>query len=178
MAGARPYSLSQTLQHPLARMTPLHMRQYQVYRLGERLPPSGGLIDHCPTWEPVDMVLAARSTLQARVNVQRDYTLIGIMFSSSSIVNGGFRAQFYDTKKQLRMADRGVQLAQIAGAVGGTVATRGPFFLREPYEFDQPDSQLLVIAQNLETVTNTIEIALYGVALRFNQPSAKLPEFP
>jgi hypothetical protein len=178
MPGARPYSLANTLLHPLARMLPLQREQMQVYRLGERLPPSGGLADHCPTWEAVNMVLNARSTLQARVNVQRDFTLIGLVASSSSVVNGGFRAQLFDTKKQLRMADRGVQQSLIAGSVFGAGTLSGPFFLREPYPFDQPDSQVLVLVQNLETVTNTIQLVLYGLVLRFNAKSRTALEFP
>lgn len=177
MAGSRPYSLSQTLLHPLARMLPLQREQGQVYRMGERVPPSGGLADHAPTWEAVNMVLAARSTLQARVNLQRDFTLLALLASTSSNASGGFRAQLYDTKKQLRLADRGVPVANIAGSMGGG-GLPAEFFLREPYEFDQPDSQVLVLVQNLETVTNTIQLVLYGVALRFNQQSSSQPEFP
>lgn len=178
MPGARPYSLSQTLLHPLARMLPLQREQAQSYRMGERVPPSGGLSDHAPTWEAVNMVLTARSTLQARVNLQRDFTLIALLCSSSSNVNGGFRAQLYDTKKQLRLADRGVPFSNIAGSQTGGAVGCASFFLREPYEFDQPDSQVLVLVQNLETVTNTIQLVLYGVALRFNQQSSSQPEFP
>src|SRR5271155_5173664 len=178
MPGAKPYSLANTLLHPLARMLPLQREQAQVYRLGERLPPSGPLASYCPTWEAVNLALNARSTLQARVNLQRDFTLLSIACSSSSVANGGFRAQFYDTKKQLRFADRGVQQALIAGSVFGAGTLTNPFFLREPYEFDQPDSQILVEAQNLEVVTNTINITFYGVALRFNQQSSVQPEFP
>ena len=178
MPGAKPYSLQNTLLHPLARMLPLRRQQAQVYRLGERLPPSGPLHDYNPTWEAVNLVLDARSTLQARVNVQRDFTLIALVASSSSNVNGGFRAQFFDTKKELRFAERNVIQSLIAGSVFGAGAITNPFFLREPYEFDQPDSQILVSAQNLETVTNTIQIVFYGVALRFNQPSSSQPEFP
>ena len=178
MAGAKPYSLSQTLLHPLARMLPLQREQSQVYRLGERLPPSGPLHHYCPTWEAVNLVLAARGSLQARVNLQRDFFLMAIMASTSSNVNGGFRAQFYDTKKQLRFADRGVQYALIAGSVSGGASNPASFFLREPYEFDQADSQILVMAQNIETVTNTIQIVFYGQALRFNAPSDRVPDFP
>lgn len=177
MPGSKPYSLSQTLIHPLARMLPIQREQEQVYRLAERVPPAGALSDHAPTWEAVNLVLNARSTLQARVNVQRDFTLLALLASTSSNVNGGFRAQLYDTKKQLRFADRGVPVANIAGTQGGG-GLPASFFLREPYEFDQPDSQVLVLVQNLETVTNTVQLVLYGVALRFNQQTSAQPEFP
>jgi hypothetical protein len=178
MPGAKPYSLANTMLHPLARMLPIQRLQAQVYRLGERLPPSGGLFDHSPTWEAVNLVLTAGATLQARVNVQRDFTLLAIMASSSSQVNGGFRAQFFDTKKELRFMERNAAQNLIAGSVFGAGTLTDPFFLREPYEFDQADSQILVSAQNLETVTNIIQIVFYGVALRFNQASPTQPDFP
>lgn len=165
--------------HPLARMLPLQREQMQVYRMGERLPPVGELSGYGPMWEPINMVLAARSTLQARVNFQRAFTLLAVAASSSSVVNGGFRAQFYDMKKQRRLADRGVQQANIGGQVStGGAGPTGPFFLREPYPFDITDSQLLVLVQNLETVQNTIQIVLYGSVLRFNEVSKTQPEFP
>src|SRR5271168_4486210 len=127
MAGAKPYSLANTLLHPLARMLPIQREQLQVYRLGERLPPSGGLAEHCPTWEAVNLVLNARSTLQARVNLQRDFTLLALLASTSSNVSGGFRVQLYDTKKQLRLADRGIPFSNIAGTMGGGVIPAATF---------------------------------------------------
>jgi hypothetical protein len=173
--GAHPYSLRHTLQNPLARMLPLQREQAQVYRLGERLPPSGHLANHSPTWEAVTLVLPAQGTLQARVALQRDFTLLAITVSSSSLVNGGFRAQLYDTKKRVRLADRGIQAALLGGGLGPPSPTAA-FFLRDPYRFDQPDSQILVQMQNLEAVQNTVQIAFYGVALRFNEVSTI--EFP
>jgi hypothetical protein len=178
MPGAKPYTLQNTMLHPLARMLPLQREQVQVYRLGEKNPPVGELDGHGPDWEVVSMILNAGSTLQARVNLQRDYTLMALTVSSSSNVNGGFRAQLYDTKKQRRLADRGVQMALMAGQPTAAAPPSGPFFLREPYKFDQPDSQILVLAQNLEVVTNTIQIVLYGVVLRFNEESLTAVEFP
>jgi len=176
--GARPYSLRNTIQNPLARMLDPFRLQAQVYRLGERHPPSGHLDGFGPTWEAVSMVLAPQGTLQARVNLQREYTLIGLTAATTSNANGGFRAQLYDVKKQVRLADRGVQLALIAGNLGpvGPIAS---FLLREPYPFDEPDSQILVVVQNLETVQNSIQLALYGVALPFNAVhAAGAHEFP
>jgi len=176
MPGAKPYSIGAP-RHPLARMLPLQREQAQVYRLGEKNPPVGELGDHAPMWEAVTLVLGARQTAQPRVNLQRDFTLLALTTTASSVASGGFRAQFYDKKKDLRFADRGVQQANIAGGfVGG--AGIGAFFLREPYTFDQPDSQMMIIVQNLETVTNTIQIALYGVVLRFNAPGRGAMEFP
>lgn len=178
MPGAKPYSLRNTMQHPLARMLPMQREQSQVYRMGERLPPSGHLNGHGPIWECVNMVLTPHGTIQARVAVQRDFTLMAINTSSSSNANGGFRAQMYDVKKQVRFADRGVQWVLMGGGQGPAGGPVGTFYLREPYRFDQPDSQILVMVQNLELVTNTIQIMLYGVALPFNQPSRSSNEFP
>jgi hypothetical protein len=174
--GVKPYTLRHTLTHPLARMLPLFRYQVQVYRMGEKHPPCGDLKGMGPDWEAVNFVLAARDTQQARVNLQRHFTLLAIGTTSTSNVNGGFRAQFYDTKKQLRFADRGVMRANIGGDNGG--GPRSPFFLREPYPFDEPDSQLLVVVQNFETVTNTIEMMFYGLAMRFNEPRPGVPDFP
>jgi hypothetical protein len=178
MPGAKPYSLSNTITHPLARMLPLGREQVQVYRLGERLPPSGEFQGYGPMWEAINMVLQPRSTLQARVNFQRAFTLLSVGSSTSSNVNGGFRAQFYDMKKQRRFADRGVQQAVIGGSLQPLPAFDDPIFLREPYQFDLPDSQALVLVQNLEIVVNTIQFVLYGVVLRFNEVSSTQPEFP
>lgn len=178
MPAAHPYSLKGVLTNPLALMLPLARPQLDIYRLAERNPPSGSMEGHAPSWECVSMLLAARTTSQVRVNLQRDFHLLAIACSSSSLVNGGFRAQFFDTKKQLRLADRGVQRANIAGSLPNGGGLTDPTFLREPYVFDRPDSQLLVIVQNMETVTNTIQIAFYGQVLRFNEASATAMEFP
>jgi hypothetical protein len=168
--GAKPYTLRYVNQNPLARMLPLHRWQNQVYRLGEKLPPSA-LEGHGPVWEAVTVTLNPRATLQARVNLQRDFTLLSISASSTSNVSGGFRAQLYDLKKHLRLADRGVQFAVFAGTAGTALST--PFFLREPYRFDMPDSQILINVQNLETVSNTVQMALYGLVLRFNEVAGR-----
>lgn len=160
--------------NPLARMLPLSREQFQVYRLGEKHPPAGTMLGHCPVWEAVSFVLDARKTAQARVNVQRDFHLLSITTMATSVANGGFRAQLYDTKKKLRLADRGVMQALMGGSM---VASSGPFFLREPYWFDLPDSQLLVIVQNMETVANTIQLAFYGQVLRFNEVAPRM-QFP
>lgn len=170
MAGAKPYTLRYVSQHPLARMLPLHRYQDQTYRLGERLPPSA-LDGHGPVWEAATVTLNARGTLQVRVNLQRDFTLIAIAANSSSNVNGGFRVQLYDLKKRLRFADRGVNFATFAGSVAPP--TSSPLFLREPWRFDLPDSQLLLNVQNLEAVANTVQVVFYGSVLRFNEPAGR-----
>lgn len=161
MAGTKPYSLAHTFTNPLARMLPLYKFQRQVYRLAERRPPVGGMADHSPTWEAVSASLAGQDTIQLRVNVQRDFWLLGLTASSDNVA--GFRAQMYDTIKKVRLADRGVQSPLIGGTSGGA------YFLRDPYHFDQPDSQILVIIQNLATVVANVQLALYGQVLRFNQ---------
>jgi hypothetical protein len=178
MPGVHPYSLAQTPTHPLARMLPLQREQMHAYRLGEKNPPAGHLADHAPMWEVVPVILGARGSTRVRVNLQRDFTLIAITaIASVNTALGGFRAQLYDMKKQLRLADRGVMFANIAGPMGGGAAGAA-FFLREPWEFDEPDSQILVIVQNMEAAQNSIEIAFYGQVLRFNQPAPGFQEFP
>jgi hypothetical protein len=159
--GVHPYLLTNARLHPLARMLPLLRPQLQVYRLAEKLPPGLGP-GFGPTWEVINAVLAARGTSQLRVHVQRAFTLLAVLSSSSSNVNGGYRAQFFDLLKQRRFADRGVNFATLAGGPSGG------FRLREPYSFDLPDSQILVTLQNLETVQNTVQVVLFGMALRFN----------
>ena len=180
MPAVHPYSLKCVLRNPLAGMLPLRQTQVQVYRPGEKRPPSDGMEDHAPSWECVSMSLASQSSSQVRVNLQRDFYLLALASQASSVVNGGFRAQFYDTRKKRRLADRGVQQANIAGINDSVVGAPdvSPMFLREPYLFDEPDSQLLVIVQNLETVTNTIQIVFYGQVLRFNQHAPGAPYFP
>lgn len=176
MPGAKPYTLRHVLTHPLARMLPLFRYQVQVYRLGEKNPPCGDLKGMGPTWEVANFVLPPRETDQARINVQRNFTLLAIGSTSTSNANGGFRAQFYDMKKQLRFADRGVMRANFGGDNGGGL--RSPLYLKEPWTFDESDSQIYVVVQNFETVTNTIELMFYGLAMRFNEPRPGVPEFP
>lgn len=162
MAGTNPYSLRGTQQNPLARMLPRTHLQGQVYRMGERVPP--GLAGYGPLWIPIPFVLTARQTLQARVSVQRDFHLLAMAGSASVLTAlGGFRAQFYDISKKRRFSDRGIGINQLVGPGAE------PVFLREPYRFDAPDSQIMVVVQNLEAAGNTIELVLFGVALRFNQ---------
>lgn len=170
MPGAKPYTLNHVLQNPLARMLPLRRNQGHIYRMGEKIPPSA-LDGHGPMWEVATFSLGPLQTLQARINLQRDFTLIAIAASSSSSVSGGFRFQMYDLKKRLRFADRGIQESVLAGSVAS--ATSEPFFLREPWRFDLPDSQILVNIQNFESVVNTAQVAFYGVVLRFNELSGK-----
>ena len=164
MPAARPYSLQNTMVHPLARMLRMLHPQTQVYRLGEKYPPIGGMAAHAPSWEVVTAVLDPQGTSQVRVNLQRDFWLLALATSATVITaRGGFRMQFYDTLKKVRFADRMV----LKHNVGGNATA--PFWLREPYQFDLPDSQILVTLQNMETVQNTVQLALYGQVLRFNQ---------
>lgn len=175
MPGAKPYTLREVSQHPLARMVPLRRNQMHAYRLGERVPPSA-LDGHGPIWEAASVALNARSTLQVRIPLQRDFHLLAIGANSSSNANGGFRAQFFDKKKALRFADRGVGFAIFGcspNAIGAGTAGASWIYLREPYRFDMPDSHILMNVQNLETVSNTVQIVFYGQALRFNEPSGR-----
>jgi len=175
--GIHPYSLRNTVTNPLASMLPLSREQAMVYRIGERNPPSGYMDGHAPTWEAISMILSPLGTLQARVSLQREFTLLAMNAGSSSVVAGGFRAQLYDVKRQVRLADRGIQFALMGGDSGPPPPT-APFFLREPYYFPDPDSQILVVVQNLEAVQNTVQIALYGNALPFNVVRPGVREFP
>jgi hypothetical protein len=148
--------------HPLARMLPLHRYMQQVYRLAEKFPP--GLTDgYAPIWEIVPFTLGARQTQQARSNVQREFHILAIAGSSSAA--GGFRAQFYDQKKKRKLTDRGINFANLLGAGSG------PLFFREPYALLEDNAQILTICQNQDTVANTIQIVIFGMARRFNFPS-------
>ena len=176
MPGAKPYSRRNTIQHTLSRMLPMFRYQSQVYRLGERNPPAGFMAGYGPIWEAVSFVLDPLGSLQARVNLQRSFTLIAITATATvRTAANGFRVQLFDTKQQLRFADRGVQQPQFAG---GPTAGSAPMFLRDPYAFDAPDSQVLVMVQNLESSQNTVQVVLYGQCLRFNQASDSQPVFP
>jgi hypothetical protein len=172
-----PYSLRHVTINPIARMLPLSREQAMVYRHGEKAPPSGTLDGYAPSWECVTMILAAQNTGQVRVSVQRNFTLMSIATASSSNLLGGFRVQLYDVMKQVRFADRGL-LFSLAGGVAGPVFPNAAFFLREPYEFVEHDSQILVNVQNLEAVQNSIQIALYGLCLPFNRKVKHATEFP
>ncbi len=154
-----PFFGSNVLVHPLARMLPLFHLQSQVYRLGERLPP--GLEGYTPIWEVAPFLLAGRATQQARISFKRDFHLLALMGSSSAA--GGFRLQLYDMAKKRKLTDRGVAFANLLGTGGD------PMFLREPHRFDAKDSQALLIVQNQDAAANTIEVVLYGVALRWNE---------
>src|SRR5215813_11346934 len=139
MPGARPYTLQWVMQHPLARMLPLTRSQAQVYRMGERVPPSA-LTDHGPVWEAVEWQLGPLDTLQARVNLQRDFTLLSISAKCTVDATGGFRFQMYDIKKRYRFADRSINYGNLAGPVANLNGNSpGAFFLREPYRFEVPD---------------------------------------
>jgi hypothetical protein len=177
MPGMKPFSLRNTPTHPLARMLPLGHEQFQVYRLGEKNPPAGHMADHAPSWEVVNVILSSRGSTRVRVTLQRDFTLLALTASSSVFTAlGGFRAQLYDMKKQLRFADRGQLVANLAGNMAASFGA--PFFLREPWEFDEPDSQVLVIIQNMENAQNSCQLCMYGQVLRFNQDAPGFQEFP
>ncbi len=171
------------LHHTLARMLPKGRYISQVYRLAQKHPP--GFEDGwTPIWEVATALLPARQTTQLRINFQREFHLFALTASSS--LGGGFRAQLYDMKKQywtwadvarriigsrkgkpgVRLAGRGVNFANMFGSTGQA------FFLREPHPFTEPNAQALVIIQNQDTsgASNQIQIALFGMARRFNWP--------
>jgi hypothetical protein len=158
---SHPYSLDHVLQNQLSNLVPLRRTNQQCYQLGFRHP-SGDLDGYGPMWEVVTMTLPAFGTKQARINVQRDFHILGKIGNSTG--PNGFRAAFYDVKKKRRFADRPFGHFNMLGGQGSV------FMLRRPYRFDEPNSQLLVMVQNLDSVTVTIQIVVYGCVLRFNDP--------
>jgi hypothetical protein len=86
-----------------------------------------------------------------------------ITATTTTFSTGNFRAQIYDTAKALRMADRGVVFSNLGGQSNAIM------WIRDPYHFDLPDPQVLLVVQNLVNFQNQIQIALYGQVLRFNQ---------
>jgi len=132
--------------------------QAMVYRHGE-LPP--GLEGCQPRWEVVNAVIGAQQTLQVKVDLMRDFVLLAVLGSAATNTVGGFRMQMYDKSKNRKLQERGTQFPNMGGS------SAGAFFLREPYHFDVPRSQLLIVLQNMETVENTVQLALYGVAAPF-----------
>jgi hypothetical protein len=100
---------------------------------------------------------ATPATLTATLAITVAATQSAVPFVST------YRAQTYDTRKALRMADRGVRHANLGGT--GSAAS----WMRDPYVFDVPDPQVLLVVQNLKNAQNEIQIVHYGQVLRFNQ---------
>lgn len=159
MQQASTKSLQLAVLNPLARMLPLFRPQVQTYHLADKNPP--GLEGYQPRWEVVNAVLGSLATLQMKVDIMTDFNLLAILASATTNTVGGFRAQYYDAIKQRKLQDRGLQFTQLGGGA------RAPFFLREPYAFDQPRPQMLVQLTNLESATNTVQIVFYGLAAPF-----------
>lgn len=156
-----PYSIDHVLQNQLSNLVPLRRTNQQCYQLGFRHP-QGDLDGYGPIWEVISATLPAFGTRQARVNFQRDFHLLGLIGNATG--PNGFRAQLYDVKKKRRFADRPYGHFNFLGGQGSV------FMLRRPYRFDQPNSQLLLLLQNLDTVSSTVQVVLYGSVLRFNDP--------
>jgi hypothetical protein len=159
MQQANLKSLRREFVNPFSRMLPVKGLQADVYRMAENIPP--GLEGYQPRFEVVNAVILALQTLEVRVDLMTDFHLLAILSSVTSNVQGGCRGQCFDMVKQLRLMDRGVQFSQMGGN------SSAPFFLREPYRFDQPRSQMLVLLQNMEDVTNTVQMVFYGAAAPF-----------
>jgi len=165
-------TLRRQLINPYAQMLPLRSDQESVYRFAEPNPP--GLEGYFPRWEVVSMVLGAQQSLQVRVDLMSDFHLLALL--GSATVNtglGGFRAALYDVLKKRRIgSDRGIQFPNIGGAAGSA------FYMREPYQFDLPRSQVIVLLQNMEVAQNTVQLVLYGVAAPFTgRLSNELPSY-
>lgn len=153
-------SIRKEFVNPYTRLLPVKGWQADVYRMGDGIP--AGLEGYQPRWEVVNAVLGAQQTVQVRVDLMTDWHLLAMLGSASTNTVGAFRAHIYDQLKKLRIGgDRGLQFPNIGGAAAM------PFFLREPYRFDMPRSQMLVILQNLETAVNTVQLTFYGVAAPF-----------
>jgi len=160
MPGARPYTLDHVLQNQLSNLVPLRRTNQQVYQLGKKR--QFGMQGYAPIWECISFVLPARGTKEARVSVQRDFHLVGLVGSASG--PNGFRMQAFDVKKKRRWQDRGFGHFNLLGGQGSVL------FLRRPYRFDEPNSQILVMVQNYDNFVSTVQIVLYGLVLRFNDP--------
>jgi hypothetical protein len=181
-----PETDQSVLHHTLARMLPKGRYISQVYRLAQKHPP--GFEDGwTPIWEVASCLLPARQTTQLRINFQNQFHLFALT-ASATLTNGtagSARAQLYDMKKQyntwvdvarrimgdkgkpgVRLAGRGVNFVNYFGTLGQA------FFLREPHPFTEPNAQALVIIQNQDTsnLSSNIQIALFGMARRFNWP--------
>ena len=159
MQQANLKSIRADFVNPYTRLIPLKGWQADVYRMAEQMPP--GLEGCQPRWEVVNAVILAQQSLEVKIDIMTGFHLLAVLGSATTNTVGGFRTQFYDAIKKRRFHDRPVQFPQLGGAAAA------PFFLREPYHFDLPRSQMLLILQNMETVTNTVQIVLYGVAAPF-----------
>lgn len=144
--------------NPMAFMLPIQREQMMVYRHGA-LPP--GLEGYQPRWEIVNAVLGARQTLPAKLDLMTDFHLLAVLGAATTNNLGGYRVQMYDVLRKRSLQDR---LAQFPNMGGGA---NGAFFLREPYRFDMPRSQMKLMITNMEAVQNTVQLALYGVAAPF-----------
>ncbi len=152
-------SLRRDFVNPYAVMLPYFGRyQEMVYRQGEVLP---GLEGYQPRWQIVSAVLGAQQSLQQTIDLMTGFHLLAILGSASVNTVGGFRAFLFDVLRQLRLQDRGIQFPQLGGAA------KSPFFLREPYPFDLPASQVKVLLTNMEAQSNTVQLVLYGVVAPF-----------
>lgn len=161
MQQASAKSLRAEFLNPLARLLPLRSEQEAVYRFAEKMPP--GLNGYQPRWEVINAVLGAQKTVQVKVDLMTDFHLMAALAQSSANTVGGFRLQLYDVRKQRAFQDRPWQFSQF----GGAASIISGMFLREPYRFDLPKSQLLCVLQSLEPAPITVQIALYGASAPF-----------
>lgn len=159
MQQANIKSLRRDFINPYTRFLPLRGTQLDVYRMAEATPP--GLVGYQPRWEVMNAALGAQQSIELKVDLMSDFHLLAILCSATASTVGGFRAQFYDAIKQLRLQDRGIQFANLGGN------SAAAFFLREPYRFNLPKSQLLAILQNLEPTANTVQLVFFGFSAPF-----------
>ena len=161
MQEANIKNLRKEFINPFVRMLPVAgSAQRGVYRMGDAQPP--GLEGYQPRWQVLNAVLGAQQTIQTTIDLPTDFYLLALLATGSAErLPGLFRAQLYDTLKKVRLQDRGIRNLNLGGA------GFSPFFLREPYHFDLPRSQVKVIMQNMETAANTVQLVLYGMCAPF-----------
>jgi hypothetical protein len=160
MNGVYPYQ-GLLPRNPLAKMLPNGSIQAMVYRHGEASPP--GFEGYTPLWETVTFVFTSRQSQQFKLAFHKAFTLFAINASSSVDTVGGFRFQLYDVLRKIKLTDRGVNYANLTGE------GENAMFLREPYEFQGPEAQCLILASNLEPAANTVQLVLYGMGKRIDQ---------
>ncbi len=117
-----------------------------------------------PYWYVFDFALGANGTLETRNTCPSDFHLLAVMVSNTVDNQGapapptlpGCRLQVFDSKRKKRLSVIGNNDLNFGGSA------RNPFMLRRPYKF-HAGATILMRAQNLKTVANTVQVVLYGV---------------
>lgn len=123
-----------------------------------------GLYGWRPYWYVFDLALGASQTLEGRAACPSDFQLLAITLSATVDEAGhqipaptpACRVQIFDGKRKKRFSALGINDVNLAGTA------QAPFILRRPYRF-HAGGVILLRAQNLTTVANTVQVVLYGV---------------